>query len=90
MELVVQPLGRKLNVEPGTNLLATLREHLIPISYSCTAGRCGTCRCKVTKGEVKEMGRESKITHPDDEGYVLACMSILTGDCAAKNLQIQH
>lgn len=84
MELVVQPLDRKLNVEPGANLLATLREHQIPISYSCTAGRCGTCRCKVTKGEVLEMGRESKITHPDDEGYVLACMSVLTGDCVVE------
>jgi ferredoxin-NAD(P)+ reductase (naphthalene dioxygenase ferredoxin-specific) len=84
MELVVQPLGRKLNVEQGANLLATLREHQIPISYSCTAGRCGTCRCKVVKGEVTEMGRESKITHPDDEGYVLACMSVLTGDCVVE------
>jgi ferredoxin-NAD(P)+ reductase (naphthalene dioxygenase ferredoxin-specific) len=84
MELVVQPLGRKIDVEPGANLLATLRAHQVPISYSCTAGRCGTCRCKVTKGEVMETGRESKITHPDDEGYVLACMSVLTGDCVVE------
>lgn len=84
MELVVQPLGRKLNVEPGANLLTVLREHQIPISYSCTAGRCGTCRCKVVRGEVMETGRESKITHPDDEGYVLACMSVLTGDCVVE------
>lgn len=81
MELMVQPLDRKLTVAPGTNLLAALREHQVPISYSCTAGRCGTCRCKVLKGEVLEAGRESKITHPDDEGYVLACMSTLIGDC---------
>jgi ferredoxin-NAD(P)+ reductase (naphthalene dioxygenase ferredoxin-specific) len=71
-------------VEAGANLLATLREHQIPISYSCTAGRCGTCRCKVIKGEVTEAGRESKITHPDDEGYILACMSTLTGDCVVE------
>jgi ferredoxin-NAD(P)+ reductase (naphthalene dioxygenase ferredoxin-specific) len=29
-------------------------------------------------------GRESRITQPDDEGYVLACMSILTGDCVVE------
>jgi naphthalene 1,2-dioxygenase ferredoxin reductase component len=81
MELVVQPLGRSLHLEPGTNLLAALREHQVPISYSCTAGRCGTCRCKVIQGEVLETGRDSKITHPDDAGYVLACMSVLTGNC---------
>ena len=84
MELVVQPLGRKLHVAPGANLIATLREHQIPISYSCTAGRCGTCRCKVIKGEVMETGRESTITLPNDDGYVLACMSILTGDCVVE------
>ncbi|WP_020653875.1 2Fe-2S iron-sulfur cluster-binding protein [Massilia niastensis] len=81
MELVVQPLGRKLHLEPGVNLLAALREHQIPISYSCTAGRCGTCRCKVVQGDVHEAGREAKITHPDDDGYVLACMSTVTGNC---------
>jgi ferredoxin-NAD(P)+ reductase (naphthalene dioxygenase ferredoxin-specific) len=81
MELLVQPLGRKLNVEGGANLLTVLRENAIPISYSCTAGRCGTCRCKVVKGGVLETGRESKVTHPEDEGYILACMSVLTGDC---------
>ncbi|NVM78431.1 ferredoxin-NAD(P)+ reductase (naphthalene dioxygenase ferredoxin-specific) [Duganella sp. SG902] len=81
MEIVVQPLGRTLNVEAGSNVLAALREHQIPISYSCTAGRCGTCRCKVLKGEVLEAGREAKITHPDDEGYVLACMSTVSTNC---------
>ncbi len=81
MELVVQPLGRTLHLEPGANLLAALREHQVPISYSCTAGRCGTCRCKVLEGEVLETGRDSKLTHPDDEGYVLACMSVVTGNC---------
>ncbi|HEX9172697.1 MAG TPA: 2Fe-2S iron-sulfur cluster-binding protein [Telluria sp.] len=84
MELVVQPVGRKLTVEAGDNLLAVLRKHDVPISYSCTAGRCGTCRCKVLQGEVLETGRESKITHPQDEGYVLACMSVLTGSCVVE------
>jgi ferredoxin-NAD(P)+ reductase (naphthalene dioxygenase ferredoxin-specific) len=84
MELVVQPVGRKLNVEAGENLLAVLRRNEVPISYSCTAGRCGTCRCKVLQGDVLETGRESKITHPQDEGYVLACMSVLTGSCVVE------
>lgn len=81
MELVVQPLGRTLHLEAGTNVLAALREHQVPISYSCTAGRCGTCRCKVVAGEVHETGRDSKLTHPDDAGYVLACMCVVTGNC---------
>lgn len=84
MEIVVQPLGRKLTVDAGANLLDALRNNQIPISYSCTAGRCGTCRCKVVRGDVLETGRESKITHPEDEGYILACMSVVAGDCVVE------
>lgn len=81
MELVVHPLARTLAIESGANLLDTLRENNIPISYSCTAGRCGTCRCKVLDGNVLELGQESKITNPNEDRYVLACMSVLTESC---------
>jgi ferredoxin-NAD(P)+ reductase (naphthalene dioxygenase ferredoxin-specific) len=81
MELVVHPLARTIPIEPGANLLDTLREHNIPISYSCTAGRCGTCRCKVVEGTVLESGQEAKITNPNEDRYVLACTSVLTESC---------
>ena len=81
MELVVQPLDRTFRVEPGSNLLETLRQLDVPLSYSCMAGRCGTCRCKVVDGNVLESGREAKITNPNDDRYVLACMSVLTESC---------
>jgi ferredoxin-NAD(P)+ reductase (naphthalene dioxygenase ferredoxin-specific) len=82
MELLVHPLGRSLAIKPGANLLETLRENDIPISYSCMSGRCGTCRCKVVEGNVLESGQESKITNPNEGRYVLACMSALTESCA--------
>ncbi len=81
MELVIQPSGRILPVAAGANLLETLQKHSVPVSYSCMAGRCGTCRCKVLEGEVLETGREAKITNPDDDQYILACISVLTGSC---------
>lgn len=82
MELVVHPLDRVLQVSAGANLLDTLREHAVPISYSCMAGRCGTCRCKVVRGSLLESGREAKITNPGEGEYVLACTSVLTENCA--------
>ena len=81
MELLVQPLDRTLAIERGANLLETLKSHEVPISYSCMAGRCGTCRCRVLEGEVLESGREAKLTNLDDGRYVLACMSVLTESC---------
>lgn len=82
MELVVHPLGRALQVQAGANLLDTLRANDVPISYSCMAGRCGTCRCKLVSGSVIETGREAKITNPGEGGYVLACTSVLNESCA--------
>lgn len=82
MELVVHPLDRVLTVSPGANLLEALRANDVPISYSCMSGRCGTCRCKVISGQLLETGREEKITNPSEGGYVLACTSVLTENCA--------
>lgn len=84
MELLVHPLNRILMVEPGMNLLEALRKNRIPISYSCTSGRCGTCRCKVLRGNVLESGREAKITNPNEDRYVLACTSTLTESCVVE------
>ncbi|MDE1948088.1 MAG: 2Fe-2S iron-sulfur cluster binding domain-containing protein, partial [Burkholderiales bacterium] len=58
MDILVQPLNRVIRVEPGANLLQALQAAQLPMSYSCMAGRCGTCRCKVLDGEVLEGGGE--------------------------------
>ncbi|MFJ3046025.1 2Fe-2S iron-sulfur cluster-binding protein [Herbaspirillum chlorophenolicum] len=84
MELVVQPLGRSLAVKAGDNLLEVLQENGIPVSYSCRAGRCGTCRCKVIEGKVLESAGDAKITNPGEGNHVLACMSVLTENCVVE------
>lgn len=81
MELVVQPLKLHLQTEIGKNLLEVLRAHSVPISYSCMSGRCGTCRCKVTGGQVLDGGPETGRPHSAKAGEVLACQATLTGDC---------
>lgn len=79
MQLLVQPLGESIEFEPGANLLDTLRRAAVPISYSCSAGRCGTCRCKVIAGSV-ELNAASPDADPADAS-VLACQATLTGNC---------
>jgi len=81
MELVVQPLRRVIPVRPGANLLEVLREHQIPVSYSCMAGRCGTCRCKVIEGELLESGQETLRPLAGEGRYVFACQTTLTDSC---------
>ncbi|MEY3673586.1 MAG: hypothetical protein RJB47_294 [Pseudomonadota bacterium] len=81
MQLVVAPQNLRLNIQSGQNLLDVLRENAVPISYSCMSGRCGTCRCKVTQGQVQHSGPENGRPEIDHDAYVLACQSVLTDSC---------
>lgn len=82
MELVVEPLNKRLHVESGSNLLDVLRTHALPISYSCMSGRCGTCRCRVVEGQVLDSGPESgRPQIGGKDSYVLACQAVLTESC---------
>ncbi|HSW06234.1 2Fe-2S iron-sulfur cluster-binding protein [Aquabacterium sp.] len=81
MEVLIRPLQRVLNVQPGANLLEVLRAHQVPMSYSCMAGRCGTCRCKVVDGEVLDGGKEQQRPLDGEAQFVLACQTFLTEPC---------
>jgi naphthalene 1,2-dioxygenase ferredoxin reductase component len=81
MEVLVQPLRRVIEVEPGANLLEALRGAQVPVSYSCMAGRCGTCRCRVLDGEVLDSGRVVQNPLDAQDAYVLACQTVLTQPC---------
>lgn len=81
MDILIQPLQRVLSVRPGINLLEALRENQVPVSYSCTAGRCGTCRCKVLDGEVLDSGHDTVRPQTGEDTYVLACRTYVTEPC---------
>jgi ferredoxin-NAD(P)+ reductase (naphthalene dioxygenase ferredoxin-specific) len=81
MEVLVQPLQKSIQVAPGANLLDALREAQVPMSYSCMAGRCGTCRCRVVHGEVLDAGRPQQNPLDGKDDYVLACQTFLTEPC---------
>lgn len=79
MDVLVKPSNKKIAISANSNLLEALIAHEIPISYSCLAGRCGTCRCKVLEGSITgpsaAEGRLAQSGH-----YVLACQSRVHAD----------
>ena len=81
MEVSVLPLQRTLDVRAGDNLLEVLRHHEVPISYSCMAGRCGTCRCRIVSGNVLVTGAAETGRPAADGKSVLACQATLVEDC---------
>ena len=81
MDILVQPLNRVIRVQPGANLLKALQDAQVPMSYSCMAGRCGTCRCRVLDGEVMKGSGETQRPLDGEPGYVLACQTYVTEPC---------
>lgn len=81
MDILVQPLNRVIRVQPGANLLQALQAAQVPMSYSCLAGRCGTCRCRVLAGEVMQGAGERPPSPAGDDGCILACQAYLTEPC---------
>lgn len=81
MDILVKPLNRVIQVAPGANLLKVLQDAQVPMSYSCMAGRCGTCRCRVIDGEVMEGAGEQQRPLDGDESVVLACQTYVTEPC---------
>ncbi|MDP3821045.1 MAG: 2Fe-2S iron-sulfur cluster-binding protein [Burkholderiales bacterium] len=81
MEILVQPLNRVIRVDPGVNLLKALQDAQVPMSYSCMAGRCGTCRCRVLDGEVMDGGGEQRRPLDGEQDFVLACQTYITESC---------
>ncbi len=84
VQILVQPLQRTLSVALGVNLLEALRSSDIPVSYSCLAGRCGTCRCKVVAGHVLDSCRETGRFMEATDDYVLACQTFITESCTVE------
>lgn len=81
MELHVLPSRRTLRCATGDNLLDVLEQAEVALSHSCRAGRCGTCRCRLVQGEVMDAGEEHRRPLDATVPYVLACQTVLTGDC---------
>jgi naphthalene 1,2-dioxygenase ferredoxin reductase component len=84
MELMIEPLGRRIEVAAGANLLEALRAAQVPLSYSCMAGRCGTCRCRITQGGVLDGGRAQRGPLDSGDEHVLACQTFVTEPCTVE------
>lgn len=78
LELTVRIDGatRRLRLAPSVDtLLDELLDAGLAPPYSCKAGVCGTCRCKVLEGQVHMQEPHALGPVEVAQGYVLACMS---------------
>jgi uncharacterized 2Fe-2S/4Fe-4S cluster protein (DUF4445 family) len=75
----LEPIGRRVEVAPGTNLLEAAQKAGIDLVASCGGvGICGTCRVRVAHGRVTPVTlteQESLSAGQIQAGYRLACQT---------------
>ena len=60
----------------GQSVLEAAREHGLDAPYSCKAGVCSTCMCRLKDGEVEMMQNYALEDYEVERGLVLSCQSI--------------
>lgn len=84
--------GQNIFVRPSETLLEAAHRQGVAIPFSCRIGGCGTCKCRLIKGRVKEL-TESAYSLTDEDitsKYILACQSIPVTDIAVEvNIEAQ-
>lgn len=65
-------------LESGKTLLSIALEKGLDYPHKCKVGGCGTCKCQLVEGKVKELKDSSYILSGEDlkNNYILACQSI--------------
>ncbi|MBV8605481.1 MAG: fatty acid desaturase [Pelomonas sp.] len=76
--------GRRIDVQSRETLLAAALRQGVPLPFSCRVGGCGTCKCRLVGGEVRELTETGYILSEAElaQGGILACQSVPLGDVA--------
>lgn len=70
--------NHEFNLLAGTQatLLESAEEAGVDLPYSCKAGVCATCRCKLVEGQVEMINNYSLEEWETKAGYILSCQSV--------------
>jgi ferredoxin-NADP reductase len=79
-QLTCRRSGRTVPISAGQTLLEAAETAGLPIESMCRAGVCGTCRVRVTDGEV-DCTSDTLSPGEQAEGFVLACVSTVRSGC---------
>lgn len=73
----VQPAGVRFTVRGRQRLLDAALDQGLDFPHSCRVGGCGTCRCRLVAGKVKEHTDSSYLLSAEEiaRGFILACQS---------------
>ncbi|MCG8096530.1 MAG: 2Fe-2S iron-sulfur cluster binding domain-containing protein [Candidatus Thiodiazotropha endolucinida] len=81
-QAIIKPSGKTLDVQAGDNLLKAGLAAGMRWPHDCRVGSCGTCKCRLVEGKVKELSDFAYVLDGDDlnRGMILACQTQLKSD----------
>ncbi|HYW92880.1 MAG TPA: 2Fe-2S iron-sulfur cluster binding domain-containing protein [Gammaproteobacteria bacterium] len=81
-KLYIEGREEPVEVPAKTSILQAALDNGIPFPHSCRAGGCGTCRCRLVEGRVRELTDKSFFLSAEElqQNYILACQSLPRSD----------
>src|ERR1700752_603190 len=89
MQITLEDDARRIPVEAGDTILASLLRAGVPFPFSCQTGNCGTCKCELVSGEVVLLEHSEHALAQDERarGIILAGRSEVRGDVTVRLIE---
>ncbi len=71
---------REITMDREISILEAARAADIDAPFSCRAGVCSTCRCKVIEGEAEMLTNHALEDYEVEQGYILSCQAYPLSD----------
>jgi ring-1,2-phenylacetyl-CoA epoxidase subunit PaaE len=75
LTVIIEGAQRSFEMSKGQSVLEAALENGQDAPFSCKAGVCSTCMCKVLEGEVEMISNHALEDYEVERGYVLSCQS---------------
>ncbi|WP_417883621.1 2Fe-2S iron-sulfur cluster-binding protein [Vibrio rumoiensis] len=76
----VPAFGAQAEAKVGSALIDALEAAKVPVIAACRSGICGSCKCRVVKGEFTRTSTATLTEDEIDNGFVLACSCQVESD----------
>ena len=90
--LTLPQIGRRISVAAEQTILQAAVEAGVAYPHGCRSGRCGSCKSRLTSGDVK-LGKHSPFALTEEDrakGLILACRSVPTTDVTVEWLDVDY